>query len=76
MAQGSKGNAWRMVYKDGTNKEHGYSVHTCQRNRQVIDSQYTDNKDIPEQQKKKGKKKREVGKRKTKMEMRDQNVDK
>ena len=36
-------------------------VHPCQRNRRVIDSQYTDNKDIPES-KKRNKKKRKLRK--------------
>lgn len=55
MAQWSKGDAWRMVYKDGTNKEAWVQQAPMPRNRLVIDRQYTDNKDIPEQQKRKEK---------------------
>ena len=42
-------------------KKHGYSVHPRRRNRQVIDRQYTDNKDIPERQKKKGRRGGKLG---------------
>jgi hypothetical protein len=54
-------------------KKYGCSAHPRQRNRQIIDSQveYTDNKDIPEQQKKKGRKGSELG-RKAMAENRDE----
>jgi hypothetical protein len=51
---GAKVTLGEWYIKMAQTKKHGYSVHPCQRNRQVIDNQYTDNKDIPEQQKKEG----------------------